>query len=54
MATLRDACRAFVRNLAGLLRELSDENPYQRHLRAQGIQHSAEEWRKFSDRADAG
>ncbi len=32
-----------------LLRELADENAYQRHLTAHGRQHSAEEWRKFSD-----
>ena len=32
-----------------LLRELADENAYQRHLAAHGRAHSAEEWRKFSD-----
>jgi hypothetical protein len=32
-----------------LLRELADENAYQRHLAAHGRAHSAEEWRRFSD-----
>ena len=32
-----------------LLRELADENAYQRHLDAHGRAHSAEEWRRFSD-----
>ena len=31
-----------------LLRELSDENAYQRHLAAHGRAHSAQEWRHFS------
>jgi hypothetical protein len=36
----------FVRQL---LRELADENAYERHLAAHGCVHSAEEWRRFSD-----
>jgi hypothetical protein len=32
-----------------LLRELSDENAYQRHLAARGRAHSPEEWRYFSE-----
>jgi len=32
-----------------LLRELSDENAYQRHLAAHGRAHSGEEWRHFSE-----
>lgn len=32
-----------------LLRELSDENAYQRHLAARGRAHSPEEWRHFSE-----
>lgn len=32
-----------------LLRELADENAYQRHLAAHGRAHSAEEWRHFSE-----
>jgi hypothetical protein len=32
-----------------LLRELADENAYQRHLTAHGRTHSGEEWRRFSE-----
>ena len=32
-----------------VLRELSDERAYGRHLAACGRRHSAEEWRRFSD-----
>lgn len=35
--------------LRSLLRELADENAYERHLTAHGRAHSAEEWRRFSD-----
>jgi len=35
--------------LLELLRELADENAYQRHLTAHGATHSAEEWRRFSN-----
>ena len=35
--------------LLGLLRELSDENAYQRHLAAHGRAHSGEEWRHFTE-----
>ena len=38
-----------LRLLLGLLRELADENAYARHLRAQGCEHSGDEWRRFSD-----
>jgi hypothetical protein len=44
-----DAFRAVAHTVVGLIRELSDENPYRRHLRAHGVQHSGEEWRRFSD-----
>jgi hypothetical protein len=37
------------RILIGLLRELSDENAYQRHLAAHGRPHSGDEWRRFCD-----
>ena len=40
--------RAMVRILLGLLRELSDETPYRRHLAAHGLEHSGETWRHFS------
>ncbi len=39
----------FLRGIAALLRELSDEAAYKRHLAAHGREHSAEEWRRFSD-----
>jgi heme oxygenase len=32
-----------------LLRELADENAYQRHLAAHGRAHSGEEWRHFTE-----
>jgi hypothetical protein len=35
--------------LLEMLRELADENAYQRHLAARGVPHSAEEWRRFSN-----
>jgi len=41
--------REFRRILMGLLRELADENAYQRHLLAHNRPHSAEEWRRFSE-----
>lgn len=41
--------RAFGRLLLGLLRELSDESAYARHLAAHGREHSGEEWRRFSE-----
>ena len=41
--------KRFVRLLWALLRELADENAYQRHLDSHGRPHSPEEWRCFSD-----
>jgi hypothetical protein len=41
--------RALGRILAGILKELSDETAYQRHLAAHGRTHSGEEWRRFSE-----
>jgi hypothetical protein len=42
-----------MRKLAGIilaiLREIGDENAYARHLAAHGREHSAEEWRRFSE-----
>ena len=32
-----------------ILKELSDERAYERHLAAHGRRHSAEEWRRFAD-----
>lgn len=37
------------RFLVALLRELSDETAYQRHLAAHGSVHSAAEWRNFQN-----
>lgn len=41
--------REFLKIVVGLLRELSDENAYERHLTAHGRVHSADEWRRFSE-----
>jgi hypothetical protein len=41
--------RRFGQLALGLLRELSDENAYRRHLVAHGRAHSGEEWRRFSE-----
>lgn len=41
--------RALWRIVVGLLKELADENAYQRHLAAHGVAHSGEEWRRFSE-----
>jgi len=41
--------RRFFRLLVGLLRELSDENAYARHLAAEGREASPAEWRRFSE-----
>ena len=54
LARVAQACRVAMacqpaRFALELLRELSDERAYQRHLSAHERVHSAEEWRKFSD-----
>jgi hypothetical protein len=41
--------REFWRLLVATLREIGDENAYQRHLAAHGCKHSGEEWRRFSE-----
>ncbi len=41
--------RRLGRCVLDLLRELSDENAYRRHLAAHGRSHSRDEWRKFSE-----
>ncbi len=41
--------RKFGRLVLALLRELGDENAYQRHLAAHGTKHSRKEWQRFSD-----
>ena len=46
---MKTLLRSVFRLIGGLLRELSDESPYARHLAANGIAHSAEEWRRFQN-----
>ena len=41
--------RRFARIVLAILREIGDENAYARHLAAHGVQHSGEEWRRFSE-----
>jgi hypothetical protein len=41
--------RTFGRFVLALLREIGDENAYQRHLAAHGVVHSGAEWRRFSE-----
>ena len=41
--------RRVFRYLVSLIRELSDESAYQRHLAFTGRAHSPQEWRRFSD-----
>lgn len=38
-----------LRILLAILREISDENAYRRHLAQHGAAHSGEEWRRFSE-----
>lgn len=42
--------RSLGRVLWGILRELSDESAYERHLAAHGVRHSGAEWRRFSEK----
>jgi hypothetical protein len=41
--------RSFAQLAWRLLRELSDESAYQRHLSFHGTESSHEEWRRFSE-----
>ena len=41
--------RRFLAIAYGVLRELSDESAYTRHLARHGLEPSADEWRRFSD-----
>ena len=41
--------RAFWKIVIGILRELSDESAYERHLRAHGRKASDAEWRLFHE-----
>jgi hypothetical protein len=46
---MKPALMRMGRLLRDLAKELSDERAYERHLRAHGAQHSAEQWRKFHE-----
>jgi hypothetical protein len=41
--------KSFFRGVWLLLRQIADENAYQRYLSVQGRAHSGEEWRRFCD-----
>ena len=41
--------RSFGRFVLALLREIGDENAYQRRLATHGREHSGAEWRRFSE-----
>jgi hypothetical protein len=41
--------RKFFGIILQVLREIGDENAYKRHLQAHGVEHSPEEYRRFSD-----
>jgi hypothetical protein len=41
--------RALWRNVKGVMREIADENAYDRHLAWHGTTHSPEEYRRFAD-----
>lgn len=43
------AWKGVLRIVVGILKEISDESAYQRHLRAHGVRHSGAEWRRFSE-----
>ena len=45
--------KEFVRIVAGVVAELSDQKAYQRHLAAHGAVHSPEQWRRFQDERGA-
>jgi len=41
--------KMLLRIVTGILREISDESAYQRHLEHHQRPHSGEEWRRFSE-----
>ena len=47
---MRTLLRTLLRTLWAIVREISDESAYQRHLRDCGRKHSGDEWRRFCDR----
>jgi hypothetical protein len=40
---------ALWRNVRGIMREIADENAYERHLEWHGTTHSPAEYRRFAD-----
>lgn len=50
---MRSAAVRLWRIVVGILKEISDESAYERHLRAHGRIHSGEEWRRFYDHRSA-
>jgi hypothetical protein len=42
--------KKFLEILRGIIDELTDQRAYRCHLLAHGATHSAEEWRRFSDK----
>jgi hypothetical protein len=39
----------FAHIIISILREIADQNAYARHLAHHGVQHSAAEWRRFTE-----
>jgi hypothetical protein len=54
MSTLYKGWGSFWAVVRGIVAELSDQNAYQRYLRAHGVGESPEEWRRFQDHHWAG
>jgi hypothetical protein len=46
--------RTVLSTIWAILREIADENAYERHLRTHGCAHSPAEWRRFCDERFAG
>jgi hypothetical protein len=46
---IRRAWQHFITVVRGILDEVFDQSAYRRHLAAHGLEHSGEEWRRFSD-----
>jgi len=46
---MRNRARLFLSIIIGILKEIADESPYERHLAVHGRTHSPAEWRRFSD-----
>jgi hypothetical protein len=49
MSRAVNGLRRFGGLVLAVLREIGDENAYQRHLKAHGREHSGAEWRRFSE-----